>query len=83
MGLGVEVQELFEQPASANLKSCNQERQQNARDFRGRLQPVLDGMLVQGLSRRAIVERLNDLGIKAPRGGAWSLGQVQRICAGK
>lgn len=61
-----------------NLKSCNQERQQNARDFRGRLQPVLDGMLAQGLSRRAMVERLNDLGIKAPRGGAWSLGQVQR-----
>jgi integrase len=40
--------------------------------------PLLNGFMSQGLSRRAMVEQLNDLGIKAPRGGAWSLGQVQR-----
>mgnify|MGYP000311252756 CR=1 FL=1 len=63
----------------ANLKTCNDKRQQKAREFRDRLRPVLDGMVSQGLSRRGMVERLNDLGIKAPMGGAWSLGQVQRL----
>jgi hypothetical protein len=62
-----------------NLKTCNDQRQQNAQDFRERLQPVLEGMKAQGLTRRAMVERLNALGIKAPMGGPWSLGQVQRL----
>lgn len=62
-----------------NLKSCNDQRQQKAQEFRERLRPVLDGMKVQGLTRRGMVERLNALGIKAPMGGAWSLGQVQRL----
>jgi len=48
------------------------------KQFRMILRPVLDGMKAQGLTRRAMVERLNVLGIKAPMGGAWSLGQVQR-----
>lgn len=63
----------------ANLKICNDYRQQNARAFRERLRPVLDGMVTQGLSRRVMVDRLNDLGIKTARGGLWSLGQVQRL----
>jgi DNA invertase Pin-like site-specific DNA recombinase len=63
----------------ANLKTCNDQRKQKAREFRNRLRPVLDGMVVQGLSRRAMVDRLNDLGIKTPMGGAWALGQVQRL----
>lgn len=63
----------------ANLKTCNDQRQQQAHEFRERLRPVLDGMRAQGLTRRGIVERLNALGIKAPMGGAWSLGQVQRM----
>lgn len=62
----------------ANLKTCNDLRQQKALEFRQRLRPVLNGMVSQGLTRRAMVERLNALGIKAPMGGAWSLGQVQR-----
>ena len=62
----------------ANLKPCNEQRKLKAREFRDRLRPVLDGMVAQGLSRRDMVERLNDLGIKAPMGGAWSLAQVQR-----
>lgn len=62
----------------ANLKRCNDQRQQKAEEFRQRIRPVLEGMTAQGLSRRAMVARLNELGIKAPMGGAWSLGQVQR-----
>lgn len=63
----------------ANLKTCNDQRHQKADEFRERLRPVLDGMVSQGLTRRAMVDRLNALGIKAPMGGAWSLGQVQRL----
>lgn len=63
----------------ANLKTCNGQRQQKALEFRERLRPVLDGMVAQGLTRRAMVVRLNALGIKAPMGGAWSLGQLQRM----
>jgi DNA invertase Pin-like site-specific DNA recombinase len=63
----------------ANLKTCNDQRQQKAHEFRERLRPVLDGMMAQGLSRRGMVEQLNTLGIKAPRGGTWSLGQVQKV----
>lgn len=62
-----------------NLKTCNDQRQQKAQEFRERLRPVLEGMRAQGLTRRAMVERLNDLGMKAPMGGMWSLGQVQRL----
>ena len=63
----------------ANLKRHTQERQSAASAFSARLRPVLNGFISPGLSRRAMVVQLNDLGIKAPRGGAWSLGQVQRI----
>lgn len=64
---------------SMNIKTCNDQCQQKALEFRERLHPVLEGMKAQGLSRRAMVVRLNELGIKAPMGGAWSLGQVQRL----
>jgi DNA invertase Pin-like site-specific DNA recombinase len=63
----------------ANLKRNIQERQDTAKYFRARLKPVIDGFISQGLTRRVIVERLNDLNIKAPMGGTWSLGQVQRL----
>jgi DNA invertase Pin-like site-specific DNA recombinase len=66
----------------ANLKRHTQERQAAAKTFQARLKPVLDGFIGQGLSRRAMVEQLNALGIAAPRGGAWSLGQVQRVVQG-
>ena len=62
-----------------NLKRHTQECQDAASAFSARLMPVLNGFVSQGLSRRAMVVQLNDLGIKAPRGGAWSLGQVQRM----
>jgi DNA invertase Pin-like site-specific DNA recombinase len=65
----------------ANLRRHTHERQDAARAFQARLKPVLDGFVAQGLSRRAMVIRLNDLHIKAPMGGAWSLGQLQRLVA--
>ncbi len=65
----------------ANLKQHTQQRQDAARAFSARLMPVLNGFMSQGLSRRAMVRQLNDLGITAPRGGEWSLGQIQRVVA--
>jgi hypothetical protein len=47
--------------------------------FGARLMPLLNGFKTLGLTQRAMVVQLNDLGIKAPRGGVWSLGQVQRV----
>ncbi len=63
----------------SNLRASNERRQQKAREFHDRLRPVIVGMLAQGLSRRAMVKQLNQLGLRAPRGGPWSLGQLQRI----
>ncbi len=63
----------------ANLARHTQERQVAARAFTERLRPILDGCLAQGMSRRATVAYLNDMGLTAPRGGAWSLGQLQRL----
>lgn len=67
----------------SNLRRHTEQRQEAARAFRERLKPVLDGFVAQGLSRRAMVERLNDFGITAPRGGAWSLNQIQRLVSAK
>lgn len=67
----------------ANLERHNHLRQAAAQAFNDRLKPVLSGFIAQGLSRRAMVDQLNALGIKAPRGGAWSLGQVQRLMTHK
>ena len=62
-----------------NLQRNTEERQLAARAFADRLRPVLDGFLAQGCTRRQMVARLNDLGIRAPQGGAWSYSQVQRM----
>ena len=64
-----------------NLKRNIEERQEVAKCFKERLRPVLDGFMAQGLTRRAMVVKLNALSIKAPMGGSWSLGQVQRLVA--
>jgi DNA invertase Pin-like site-specific DNA recombinase len=70
---------VLEATGPANLKQHTQERQDAAKTFNARMMPLLNGFAVQGMTRRAMVVHLNDLGIKAPRDGAWSLGQVQRI----
>jgi DNA invertase Pin-like site-specific DNA recombinase len=63
----------------ANLKQHTQERQNAAKVFSARLMPLLKGFAVQGLTRRAMVVQLNDLGIRTPMGRAWSVSQVQRL----
>lgn len=62
-----------------NLRPHLLQRVADAKAFHERLKPLVLGMTGQGLTRRAMVSHLNELGIRAPRGGAWSLCQVQRL----
>lgn len=62
-----------------NLRRHVQQRRQATEAFRMRLRPVLDGLMANGLSRRAMVLELNSLGIRAARGGLWTHGQLQRV----
>ncbi len=65
----------------ANLKLNIEERQAAADAFAGKLRGVIEGMKARGLSQRAMVGELNDLGIKTARSGSWSLVQLQRVMA--
>lgn len=40
---------------------------------------LVAGFDARKLSQRAVVVELNAVGVPAPRGGAWSLAQVQRM----
>ena len=64
---------------AANLKPCLEQRQQAANEFAGRLRGVIEGMKARGLTQRAMVNELNQLGIKTAKGGEWSLIQLQRV----
>jgi DNA invertase Pin-like site-specific DNA recombinase len=46
-----------------------------------RLKPIIFGLKSQGLSQRAMLSALNDSGVTAPKGGLWSLVQLQRALA--
>jgi len=60
-----------------NLHKDNAVRRENAKAFAESLRPVLEGYLRGGMSQRRMVRELNGLGIKARKGGRWSLTQVQ------
>lgn len=63
---------------AANLKPKTEERQLQADAFAQKLRGVLVGMQARGLSRRAMVDELNALGIRTSTGGTWHLTQLQR-----
>lgn len=46
-----------------------------------RLKPLIFGFKAQGLSQREMLRALNDSGVTAPKGGLWSLVQLQRTLA--
>lgn len=62
-----------------NLRPNIEERQEAADAFAQRLAPVIQVLKAQALSQRAIAAQLNTMGLKAPRGGQWSLYQVQLL----
>jgi len=61
-----------------NLRPNIEERQNTANAFAGRLSGVIMGFRSAGMSQRQMVMQLNELGIKAAKGGDWSLVQLQR-----
>jgi DNA invertase Pin-like site-specific DNA recombinase len=64
---------------SANLRRNIGERQQAADAYARKMGGMVEGMTLRGLSQRAMVEELNATGLAAPRGGSWSLLQLQRL----
>jgi DNA invertase Pin-like site-specific DNA recombinase len=63
----------------ANLKQNIEARTDAANAFAEKVSGVLLGFKAAGMTQRRMVEELNQLNIKAPKGGAWSLAQLQRM----
>lgn len=64
-----------------NLRRNIEQRKQAASSFADRLRGVVAGMQARGMTQRQMVAELNALGIKAARGGEWTLLQLQRTIA--
>lgn len=64
-----------------NLRPYLKKRERNAEAFALRLKGQVEGFRLRGLSQRGMVKELNDIGVAAPRGGKWSLIQLQRALA--
>lgn len=62
-----------------NLKRNIAERKEAASVFAVKLAGVIQGFKIAGLTQRAMVEQLNQLGIRTAKGGKWSLVQLQRV----
>lgn len=62
-----------------NLERKLEERKNGADDFAIKLAGVIQGFKASGLSQRAMVAQLNQLGIRTAKGKEWSLVQLQRV----
>ncbi|MEO6825092.1 MAG: recombinase family protein [Nitrosospira sp.] len=62
-----------------NLKQNIEERKFAADRFAATLSGLIQSFKVSGLSQRAIVAQLNQIGIRTAKGGDWSLIQLQRM----
>ncbi len=62
-----------------DLKPDNDKRRKQAQEFAERLGPTLEAFQYREMPQRVIVSELNKLGVQAPRGGEWSLVQLQRV----
>lgn len=63
------------------LGRLHRKRRKAAMAFARQMRPEIETMRTEGLSQRAMVDRLNKRGILAASGGAWSLVQLQRVLA--
>ncbi|ODT64669.1 MAG: hypothetical protein ABS69_20025 [Nitrosomonadales bacterium SCN 54-20] len=62
-----------------NLKQNIEERKNAAHAFAVKLAGVIQGFKASGLSQRAMIFQLNQLGIRTASGSEWSLIQLQRV----
>ena len=63
---------------AASLRPYNKARRANADEFAESMRRTLVAYVQAGLTQRGMVATLNSLGIRSPRGGNWSLVQLQR-----
>lgn len=64
-----------------SLQPFNGVRAASAAEFAKKVYPTIEAFQQQQLSQRAIVEKLNAVGIKTANGGEWGLIQLQRVIA--
>lgn len=64
-----------------NLKPNIEARKRVSAEFFEKVNGIFRGMINRGLSQRAMVKELNNVGVTTPKGGIWRLRQVQRILA--
>ena len=57
----------------------NRRNREEAQAYAESMRPVIEGFSFQGMSQRQMVAELNRLGVKARRGGKWSLIQLQHV----
>ncbi|WP_353235143.1 recombinase family protein [Diaphorobacter ruginosibacter] len=62
-----------------NIRATVARRKADADTFAEQHRAVFVEMQAQGLTHRRMAQVLNELGIPAARGGAWTHGQVQRM----
>lgn len=62
-----------------NLKTNLAQRQLASNVFADNLKGQIEGFKLRGLSQRAMIAELNQVGIKTPKGGEWKLNQLQRL----
>lgn len=62
-----------------NLRNNLSERQSISRSFANNLRGQIVGYILRGLTQRAMVNELNQVGIRTTKGGKWSLSQLQRL----
>lgn len=62
-----------------NLRRCLDERRAVADANASKLAGLVAGFKARGLSQRAMLAELNGAGVRTPRGGQWSLVQLQRL----
>ena len=62
-----------------NIRATVQRRKSAADAFAQQHEALFVELVAQGLTHRKMAEVLNERGITAAKGGAWTHGQVQRI----
>lgn len=62
-----------------NLRATVEKRKEGADAFARQHAALFAELQAQGLTHRQMAEVLNQRGVAAARGGAWTHGQVQRI----
>ena len=62
-----------------NIRATVEKRKADADSFAQQHAALFAEMQAQGLTHRKMAEVLNERGVAAARGGAWTHGQVQRI----